>query len=235
MGNELRGALVIAVVSSIGVLAGGACKSSSQTTAASPSESSSADAKTKKLDCAFIKSDNNCWRVFAANMGVCLGGRLHPTGKLAPDLTTCTMEDEVMVKLGQSCDPDGECEPRDVFMGRAGKKCMEFHSTVTTPAGEMGRGAGSFEITSAEGTLKFEYDEKTKTLTCPDGTIYSGSGDWKKDLADCADEQGYESIPTYAFSKTATVMEGKKKKKAGTGTVSFELSTMNVLFECEKP
>jgi hypothetical protein len=141
----------------------------------------------------------------------------------------------VMVKLGQACDPDKECEVRDVFMGRAGKKCMEFHASITKPADEMGRGAGSFEIAAAEGTVKVEYDEKTKTLTCPNGTVYSGTGDWKKELADCNDESGYAAMPAYAFTKTPTAMDEKKKKKPGTGSLSFELASIDVLFECAKP
>ena len=231
--RPLRSTFSMLAVLSIGAGLGAACGSSTPSPTSPPTESSASPA-TKKLDCAFLKGGDNCWKILAATVSACLNGHVHPQGKLTPDLGACSLEDEVKVKLGQPCDPDKECEPRDVFMGRGDKKCMEFHSTVTKPADEMGRGAGTFEIAAADGTVKVEYDEKTKTLTCPNGTVYSGSGDWKKELADCNDESGFANMPAYAFTKTATVMDGKKKKP-GTGTLSFELASIDVLFECAKP
>ena len=231
----MRGAMSMLSVSCGGALLFVACGSGTPKadSASDVSEASSGSATTKKLDCAFIRSDKNCWRMFTISMGACLGARMSRTGKLSADLTECTLEDDVKVKLGQSCDPDADCDVHDVFMGRGDKKCMEFHSTVTKEASELDRGAGSLEITSSEGTLKLEYDDKTKTLTCPDGSVYSGSGDWKKELSECADAEGYESLPAFAFTKLATVMEGKKRKTPG--SVAFELSTLDVLFECAKP
>jgi hypothetical protein len=38
-----------------------------------------------------------------------------------------------MVKLEQACDPDGECDVRDLFVGSEDKKCMELHATVSKP------------------------------------------------------------------------------------------------------
>ena len=222
-----------AAVALCGVAMAASCAGSESKPAESPGEESSASGggvAAKRLDCNFVTGPDNCWKPFAANISACLGGRLHPTGKLGADGTTCTLEDAVMVKLGSPCDPDGECDEREVFMGREDKKCMEFHATVTKPPNEMGRGAGSFEIASAQGTLKLEYDETKKILTCPDGKVYEGSGDWKKELKDCADTAGYESIPLYAFTKTPGDAKAKKK-----GSLQFELSSMDVLFDCAKP
>jgi len=227
----VRGAAAMICATSIAA----ACASSDAPKPENPSDvagASSSTAATEKLDCAFLMSDKNCWRAFAATMSACLGGRLHPTGKLSADLTECSLEDDVKVKLGQPCDPDKECEPTDVFMGRGDKKCMEFHASVTKPPSEIDRGAGHFEIDTAQGTLKLEWDPSTKTLTCPDGSVHSGSGDWKKELKDCAETSGYDSMPSYAFTTTATTKDGKKKKP---GSLSFELSSVDVLFECAKP
>lgn len=234
--KAMREGVSVVCVLSIGAALAAACGSSMQPHPESPAEASSESASSsneKKLDCAFIKSPDNCWRMLAGSIGACLGGRIHNTGKLSDDRTVCPLEDEVMVKLGQPCDPDAECDVRDVFMGRAGKKCFEFHATEIKPPTEMGRGAGTIEVTSADGTVRIEWDETTKTLTCPKGDVYKGSGDWKKELKDCADESGYQGIPTYAFTKVATAMDGKKKKP-GTGTVSFELSSLETLFDCAK-
>jgi hypothetical protein len=230
--RKASGIVVVGAVALAGVAMGSACGATPTKPAESPSEetSSSAASATKPLDCKFVQSPENCWKVFASNVSACLGGRLHATGKLGADGTTCTMEDAVMVKLGQPCDPDASCDVSEVFMGREDKKCMEFRSTVTKPPNEMGRGAGSFEIVSSQGTLKLDYDETKKTLTCPDGTIYEGSGDWKKELKDCADSNGFESIPLYAFTKTPGDVKTKKK-----GSIAFELSSMDVLFDCAKP
>lgn len=235
MRAHLRGALGLTVVMSIGGVLAVACGSSNPNPETPPTESSASTATaTKKLDCAFLKGDANCWKIIAATVSACLNGHIHPQGKLDAELSMCSLEDDVKVKLGQSCDPDKECEVRDVFMGRGDKKCMEFHSTVTKPADEMGRGAGSFELAAADGTVKVEYDEKSKTVTCPNGNVYSGTGDWKNDLKDCDDESGYANMPAYSFTKSATVMDGKKKKP-GTGSVAFELASVDVLFECAKP
>lgn len=199
-----------------------------------PSPETASSSTNKKLDCAFLKGGDNCWKIIAATVSACLNGHIHPQGKLDADLSMCSLEDEVKVKLGQSCDPDKDCDVLDVFMGRGEKKCLEFHSMVSKPADEMGRGAGTFTIAGAEGSVKVEYDEKSKTITCPSGAVYSGSGDWKKELADCDDESGYAGMPAFAFTKTPSVMEGKKRK-AGTGTLAFELASIDVLFECQKP
>lgn len=230
-----RGAVGVVFVVAVGAAIGASCGGSSTPPAESPpTESSSSGPATKPLDCKFVSGEANCWKPFAATVSACLGGRIHPTGKLSADLTECALEDDVKVKLGSSCDPDKDCDVHEVYMGRGDKKCLEFHANITKPADEFSRGVGSFEIGSAQGTMKVEWDEKSKTITCPDGSVYTGSGDWKKELKDCADTSGYDGIPTYAFTKAPSVMEGKKKK-AGTGTLSFELSTMDVLFECSKP
>jgi len=195
--------------------------------------SASTSGNEKKLDCAFVKNPENCWRTFTAKLGACLGGKPTGPGKLDAEGGMCSLPDEVMIKLDQNCDPDGKCEVTDLHMGKSGKKCLEFHATISKPASELDRGVGSFTVAAQHGTVTFKYDEKQKSITCADGTVYAGTGDWKKELSDCDNEGAYDSIPSFAFVKTATVMEGKKKKKAG--SLSFELSTMDVLFECTKP
>ena len=150
-----------------------------------------------------------------------------------PSSNNPDQQKDVMVKLGQTCDPDGKCEVTDVFMGKSEKKCMEFHVSVGKPSSELDRGECTFSIAAPHGTVTLKYDAKQKSITCADGTVYAGTGDWKKELSECDSEGAYDGIPTFAFVKTATVMEGKKKKKAG--SVSFELSSMDVLFECAKP
>ncbi len=235
--SSTRGIFPVVLVSVLGAgfaLACGACGSSKPSPDTAADEASSAGSHEKKLDCAFLKGDQNCWKIVAAKVSACLGA-VHATGKLEADLSVCRLQDEGMVKLGSACDPDKECEVQDVFMGKAGKKCLEFHATVTKPASEMDRGAGHFELAGADGTVKVEYDEKKKSITCPDGMVYSGSGDWKKELAECNDESGFSGMPSYSFTKTATVMENKKTKKAGTGNVSFEISSVDPLFDCSKP
>lgn len=194
--------------------------------------SASAAPSNKKLDCAFLKGDQNCWRILATKVSACLG-QSHAAGKLEGDLSVCRLEDEVVVKLGSACDPDKDCDVTDVFMGKSGKKCMEFHGAVLKPADEMSRGAGHFELAGADGVVKVEYDEKSKTITCPDGSVYSGTGDWKTELEGCNDETGFSGMPSYSFTKTATVTENKKKKSPG--KLGFEISSIDPLFDCAKP
>jgi hypothetical protein len=191
------------------------------------------ESKEKKLDCAFAHNVENCWRTATAKVAACLGGKPSAPGKLQKDdATMCLLPDQVAVKLGAACDPDGKCEVRDLFLGKGDKKCAEIHGNVERPASEEGRGAGSLEITFAGGSVKLDYDEKTKKVTCPDGTVYAGTGDWKKELADCADESGYQGIPAWSTTVTPSKKDGKKKIP---GKVAVEVASMETLFECEKP
>lgn len=228
--RSIRLAVMVAMIGG-GAVATQACGSSNPE-AKSPSAEASSSAG-KKLDCAFIRNAENCWKTFTAKVSACLGGRPSGPGKLDAEGGLCTLPDDEMVKFDQNCDPDGKCEITDLAIGKAGKKCLEFHSAMTKPASDMGRGEGSFSFVSAGGTIAFKFDEKEKSITCPDFTTYTGSGDWKKDLAECDNEAGYEAIPSFSFVKSPTVMDGKKKKKAG--SVTFEVSSMDVVFECQKP
>jgi hypothetical protein len=232
---RVRAFFVMATMCLGGPLAIYACGPSNPqpTTPGPEGEGSTASSTDKKLDCAFVKNPENCWRTFTAKLGACLGGKPAGPGKFEPDGSLCILPEDLMVKLGQSCDPDGKCEVTDVFMGKSQKKCMEFHVSVSKPSSELGRGEGTFNIAAPHGTVTFKYDEKQKSITCPDGTVYSGTGDWKKELSECDSEGSYDGIPSYAFVKNATQMDGKKKKKAG--SLTFELSSMDVLFECAKP
>jgi hypothetical protein len=188
--------------------------------------------KEKKLDCAFARNLENCFRTVSSKLVACLGGKPSSVGKLqADDASMCLFPDDVAVKLGAPCNPDGKCEARDVFLGKGDKKCAEIHSTVERAPSEEGRGAGTLEVTIAEGTVKLEYDEKIKRVTCPDGAVYEGSGDWKKELAECADDTGYAGIPAWSTTLTASRKDGKKKLP---GKVSVELGP-ETLFECESP
>ena len=197
-----------------------------------PVASASASAP-KKLDCAFAKNPESCWRVFTTKIVSCLSGKASGPGKLQKDdATMCVLPDDQAVKFGQACDPDGKCEVRELFMGKGDKKCFEFSVSIDKPPSEEGRGAGTFEIKAAHGTVHFQWDEKQKTLTCPDGTQYSGTGAWKGELADCNDEASAAGIPAYALTVSPTVMDGKKKKRAG--RVSFELASMDTVFDCDK-
>lgn len=187
----------------------------------------------KKLDCKFAHNVENCWRTITAKAVACIGGKPGSAGKLQKDdASVCLFPDEVAVKLGEACDPDGKCEIKDLFLGKGDKKCAEIHATVERAPSEEGRGAGSLSVAVAEGTVKLEYDEKTKKITCPDGTIYEGSGDWKKELAECADDSGYQGIPAWSTTLTPSKKDGKKKIP---GKVAVELASMETLFECEKP
>jgi hypothetical protein len=222
-------ALAIASVSTGFVLSSGACAASQKPDAVSPEGSASAGQK--KLDCAFAKNPENCWRVFTAKLGACLGGKPVGSGKLSPDGELCLLPEEKAVKLDQPCDPDGKCDVRDLHIGRGENKCLEFHVTVEKPSTEMGRGVGEFSVQAAHGTFRMKWDEKSKTVTCADGTVYTGTGDWKGELADCNDETGIDGIPNYAITPYPGGMDGKKKRP---GKVAFDLTSMDVLFECEK-
>lgn len=189
--------------------------------------------KEKKLDCTFARNVENCWRTVTAKVGACLGGKPSAPGKLQKsDASMCLLPDDVAVKLGDACDPDGKCEVRDVFLGKGDKKCAEIHATVERAPTDEGRGAGTLELTIADGTVKLEYDEKSKKVTCPDGTVYQGTGDWKKELSDCADETGYQGIPGWSVTVSPGKKDGKKKVR---GKLTVELASMDTLFECEKP
>lgn len=191
------------------------------------------ESKEKKLDCAFARDVANCWRTVTAKVAGCLGGKPGAPGKLMKDdASLCRLPDDIAVKLGAPCDPDATCEVREVFIGKGDKKCAEIAATVERPPSEEGRGAGSLSVTIAEGTVKLDYDETSKKVTCPDGTVYAGSGDWKKELADCADETGYQGVPAWTVTVTPGKKDGKKKVP---GRLSVELASMDTLFECDKP
>src|SRR5258708_7562036 len=111
--RAMRNGVSVVCVLSIGAVLAVACGSSMQPKVDSPAgegSDSATSSNEKKLDCAFIKNPDNCWRALAGTIGVCLGGRIHNTGKLSDDKTVCALEDSVMVKLGQPCDPDGDCD-----------------------------------------------------------------------------------------------------------------------------
>lgn len=188
--------------------------------------------KDKRLDCAFARNVENCWRTVNNKLLACLGGKPSAPGKLQKsDASMCVLGDQVAVKLGEACDPDATCVVRELFVGKGDKKCGEIHATVERPPSEEGRGAGSLEVTIADGTVKLEYDEKTKKVTCPDGSVFVGSGDWKGELADCADDSGYQGMPGWSTTVTPSRKEGKKKLPA---RLSIELGSEPFL-ECEKP
>jgi hypothetical protein len=187
----------------------------------------------KKLDCAFARDLENCWRKATAQLAACLGGKPTQPGKFEKDdPTLCQLPEGAMVKLMEPCDPDGKCDVRTVILGKGDKKCGELEQTIDRPATEEGRGAGSVSLAVPEGTVRLSYDEKEKRVTCGDGTVYVGSGDWKKELAECADDDGYAGIPAWSTTVTPTKKSGKIKVP---GKLSVEVAAMDVLFECEKP
>lgn len=79
--------------------------------------------------------------------------------------------------------------------------------------------------------MHFQWDEKQRPSPCPDGTQYSGTGAWKGELADCDDEASAAGVPAYALTVSPTVMDGKKKHA---GRMSFELASMDTVFDCDK-
>ncbi len=204
------------------------CASDPPKPAADPSTTKPA----KKLDCAFAKNPESCWRVFTTKVVSCLGGKASGPGKLQKDDSTlCVLPDEQAVKLATPCDPDGKCEVSELFLGKGDKKCLELHATLDKPPSESGRGAGTFELKAAHGTVHFQWDEKQKTITCPDGTQYSGTGDWKGELEDCQDEASAAGIPAYSITVSAGAVDGKKKRP---GRISLEIASMDTVFECDK-
>ncbi|MGZ3422250.1 MAG: hypothetical protein ACXVEF_33935 [Polyangiales bacterium] len=187
----------------------------------------------KKLDCAFARNLENCWRKATAQLAACLGGKPTQPGKFQKDdATLCQLPENVAVKLMEPCDPDGKCEVRTVILGKGDKKCGELEQTIDRPATEEGRGAGSVSLAVPEGTVRLSYDEKEKRVTCADGTVYVGSGDWKKELAECADDTGYAGLPAWSTTVTKSQKSGKIKVP---GKLAVEVAAMDVLFECEKP
>lgn len=192
----------------------------------------SASAPARRLDCAFAKNPESCWRTFTSRIVACLGGKASAPGKLQKDdPTLCVLPDAQAVKLGQPCDPDGKCEVRDVFMGKGENKCFELHVSVDKAPSEEGRGAGTFELRAKHGTVHFQWDEKQKTLTCPDGTQWSGTGDWKGELEACNDEASAGGIPSYALTVVPGTADKKKKRP---GRVSLEISSIDTVFDCDK-
>lgn len=188
--------------------------------------------KEKKLDCKFARNVENCWRTINAKIVGCIGGRPMSPGKFdKEDPSLCELPDDVAVKLAEPCNPDGKCEVKQFFVGKGDKKCAEIRANVERPPSETGRGAGSLEVSIAEGTVRYDYDDTMKRVTCPDGVVYEGSGDWKKELAECADDTGYPGVPAWAVTLTPSKKDGKKKVPA---KVSVELGT-DPLFECVQP
>jgi hypothetical protein len=74
------------------------------------------------------------------------------------------------------------------------------------------------------------WDETKKRFTCADGTVYVGSGDWKAELSDCAGENPAEGFPSYSVTVTPGNVDAKKKKTPA--LVAFDMSSMDVVFEC---
>lgn len=231
VGTVSAGVMAWLAASSAGLFATGGCADSTPAPAAPVA---SASAPQRRLDCAFAKNQESCWRTFTARIVACLGGKASAAGKLQKDdPTLCILPGDQAVKLGQPCDPDGKCEVRDVFMGKGENKCFELHVSVDKAPSEEGRGAGTFELRAKHGTVHFQWDEKQKTLTCPDGTQWTGTGDWKGELESCNDEASAAGIPAYALTVVPGVADKDKKKKRA-GRVSLEIASLDTVFDCDK-
>jgi hypothetical protein len=214
------------------LVACGGCGGDQKPTPETPKGEAS-ESTDKKLDCAFVRNLENCWRKATAKLGACLGGKPMTPGKFQKDDPSLCTAEEIGMKLREPCDPDtGKCDVNHVFLGKGDKKCAELEIGIDRPATEENRGAGTVSMTTAEGVVKLEYDEKQKTVVCPDGSRYTGSGDWKKELADCADDTGYQGIPGWSLTATPSSKDGKKKVP---GKVALEIASMDVVLECQKP
>jgi hypothetical protein len=137
-------------------LAVGACSSQSGTSSTSGGG---------LLDCAYLTSVNNCWKSTTAAAARCVPS---PTeqGTMSADGKTCTYASGPVITFDNPVTSSGSSGPWSFTLTTGGKTCVRLtqpssHSqTLTTSLGTL-----SVALVGAQGDL---------SLTCPDGTTYSG-------------------------------------------------------------
>jgi hypothetical protein len=155
------------------------------------------------LDCDWAQTNENCWKPFVLAVDNCLGqGDAGPVrdaqpGVLSADRKSCTYANGTTivgaVPIDQPITDASDDRPRSFVVQLAsGQVCLRYDQSVYLEAGVQGT------VVGPSGTLKWNNDGTTLTITCPNGNVVHGRND---SLLDCLLPG---ELPGYAYYNTDT-------------------------------
>jgi hypothetical protein len=119
------------------------------------------------LDCAYLKSANNCWRSTATAAAGCLPPRTEQ-GTVSADGKTCTYASGPVVTFDNPLTAAGSSGPWSFTVTSGGRECIRYVQSASQRE----------TLTTAAGTSSIAFlvgADARSELTCPDGKTYSGS------------------------------------------------------------